>query len=574
MIGTVAASSTGTPSGTPAHTGALILGAVVGLLSVACLVTGVALPHPLLFVAGALLLAVAVAAVLLARTGRRAASAIIAVILAAAILATPALVRTGLTGSSVVWTAQVAEDEFSIIDGKIYTFSIDSSSSRSERIVRLLDPDDGTVTREWSAEALERPSITAEGGVVFATTAVSTTENSKVITMFDAEGHKVWQVPFDTGFDSDIHVTAASGGAVHVVACETADSGSDRQGCRLTTIDTSGRIVDERSIWFEWPLGNGESWSDLPGKLLPPATLVTNLEDGVDMYSPRRVGPIATLPLSTTTEDFGSRFTQNALITAERHEAGKCRLVARSFEDGAQAWETNVPCTPMTSMRLWSTADDSAPLYLGLEEIDTRTTALMVLDPASGGLTTIPEAGYTHSTVPAAAEDLVRDVTAGRFVVATAGGRVTVSEAVTVSETVEGGAPTGDGVAVEGGAAREFEVPGTADTPAFAGGAVLAIVSDTSPTSGTDAGEVSPAIRHNPYLVSRWFDRLGDESGRRSADRNPHFPQCLTVVDVASGRELSSTVFTSPITSVTVLPDGQTVAAAEDGTLRVVAAST
>lgn len=553
MIGTVANSSKDSLPRVPA----LVVITTFGLLGIAGLTFGVVLPHPLPYALGALFLAAAAATALLLGAGHRIASATVGIILAGALLTAPALVRMELTGSSVAWTAGVGADELSIIDGKIYTFTLKRGAGHSERTVRLLNPDDGTVKQEWSSEALERPSITAEGGVVFATTAVSTSENSKVFTMFGADGHRMWQAPFDTGFDSDIHVTAASGGAVHIVACETADTGSDRQGCRLTTIDDSGRIVDERGIWFERSLSNGQSWSDLPGKLLPSATLVTNFKDGVDMYSPKTVDPITTLPLDTTAEDFGSRLTQEALITAERSDDGKCQLVARSLENGTQTWDTNVPCTPMTSLHLWATTDDSAPLYLGLDELDQQKASLLTLDPASGTLTPVPEANYRHGqTFPTPAQDLVRDVTAGRFVIAGTGGHVSISEA---------GA---------GDTAVDFEVPGTVEAPASAAKDVLAIASDTGPTTHADAGEVSPAIRHNPYLVSRWFDHLGDASKQGSNDRSTHFPQCLTVIDATSGRELSSTVFASPITSVTVLPTGQTVAAAEDGTVRVIAAST
>lgn len=552
MIGTVANSSTNTLPRVPA----LVVGTVLGLLGIAGLTFGLLLPHPLPFVLGALSLAAAAATALLLGTGHRTASAIGGLILAGALLAAPTLVRMELTGSSVAWTAEVGADELSIINGKIYTFTLERSAGHSERTVRLLNPDDGTVEREWSAAALERPSITAEGGVVFATTAVSTSENSKVFTMFGADGHRMWQVPFDTDFDSDVYVTAASAGAVHIVACETADSGSDRQGCRLTTVDDSGEVIDERGIWFERNLSNDQSWSDLPGKLLPSATLVTNLKDEVDMYSPTTVGPIATMPLDTAAEDFGSRLTQEALITAERSSDGNCRLIARSLKDGAQTWDTKVPCTPMTSMHLWATTDDSAPLYLGLDQLDTQKASLLALDTASGTLTTVPESSYRHSRIfPTPAQDLVRDVTAGRFVIAGTGGHVSVSEAGAEDPAVD------------------FEVPGTVDVPAFAAADVLAIVSDTDPTTRADAGEVSPAIRHNPYLVSRWFDHLGDASKRGSNGRSTHFPQCLTVIDASSGRELTSTVFASPITSVTVLPTGQTVAAAEDGTVRVIAAS-
>lgn len=42
------------------------------------------------------------------------------------------------------------------------------------------------------------------------------------------------------------------------------------------------------------------------------------------------------------------------------------------------------------------------------------------------------------------------------------------------------------------------------------------------------------------------------------------------MIDATTGKERSSTLFTSPITYFTVLPGGQTFAATEDGKIRVV----
>ena len=477
-------------------TGAHILSAALGSLGVAGLTLGVFLPHPLLFVAGALLLPVAVMRVLTVRSRRRFTSATVSIALAAVLLAAPALVRAGLTGNSVAWTAKVDANDVEVIGGQIFTFSLENSAGPNQRTVRRLDPVDGSVMREWVAEAVERPSITADGGVVFTSTAVSTNKRSKIITMFDAQGPRSWQVPIETEFDSDIHVTAGSDGAAHVVVCTTSKSGSDRQGCRISTIDDSGIIVDERSIGFEWQLGDGEGWKDLPGGELPRATLVTDGKHGVDMYSPETIGPIANLPRGKVVEDYGSRLTHDSLVTAERLGEQECRAVSRSLDNGAQAWATAVPCTPKTKLRLWGTTDEDGPLYLEFDETGEQNASLEALDSVTGALTPIPEVAPRHS-----------------------------------------------------------DLFGMADTPAVAHGDVLAVVSDTG------SGEVTPAVAHNPYLLSRGFG---------TDDDRPDFPERITVVDATTGEELSSTVFTSTLTYLTVLPGGQTVAETADGTLSVI----
>lgn len=538
------AASTSTGAGTT--TGALIFGAALGLLGVVGLTFGVFLPHPFFFIAGALLLPAAVMTVLTVCSGRRPTSAIISIALAIVLLAAPALVRAGLTGNSVAWTATVDADDLEVINGQIFTFSFKNSAGPNQRTVRRLDPTDGSVMREWAAEAVERPSITADGGVVFTSTAVSTNEHTKIITMFDAQGNRSWQVPIETEFASDIYVTAGSGGAVHVVVCRTSKSGSDRQGCRISTIDDSGTIVDEHGIGFEWQLGDGESWLDLPGGELPRATLVTDGRHGVDMYSPETIGPIANLPRGKVVEDYGSRLTHDSLITAERLGDHKCRVVSRSLRNGAQAWATAVPCTSETSLLLWATTDEDGPLYLGLDEVGERSASLAALDPATGALTPIPEVAPRHSDLfGAAAQHLAREATAGRFALATDGGQITVRESATNA------------------APLEFQTLGTADTPAAADGDVLAIISDTG------SGEVSPAVAHNPYLLSRGFGTDDERPNAQSADR-PDFPERLTVVNATTGEELSSTIFTSTITYLTVLPGGQTVAETANGTVSVV----
>ncbi|RAF11053.1 hypothetical protein DN545_34155, partial [Burkholderia multivorans] len=92
----------------------------------------------------------------------------------------------------------------------------------------------------------------------------------------------------------------------------------------------------------------------------------------------------------------------------------------------------------------------------------------------------------------------------------------------------------------------------------------LAVISDTS------GGRQPWLTAHNPYLFSRWFDSLGEDAGSTSSESRPPGPQYLTVIDATTGKERSSTLFTSPITYFTVLPGGQTFAATEDGKIRVV----
>lgn len=119
---------------------ALVVITTFGLLGIAGLIFGVVLPHPPPYALGALFLAVAAASALLLGAGHRTASATVGIILAGALLTAPALVRMELTGSSVAWTAEVGADELSIIDGKIYTFTLERGAGHSERTVRLLIP--------------------------------------------------------------------------------------------------------------------------------------------------------------------------------------------------------------------------------------------------------------------------------------------------------------------------------------------------------------------------------------------------------------------------------------------------
>ncbi|WP_453985090.1 hypothetical protein [Brevibacterium casei] len=532
-------------------------GPAIAVLGVAALSIGVLLPNPFLFVPGSLAVGLGTGLVVYAITGRRAASAGTVFVLAVVLLAAPAVGKSTVTGSSVAWTAAVAGDDFTVVDGRIFTFAYSAREGRTQRSVRLLDPDDGSVVRSWSAEALQRPSITGDGGVVFTSAAVSTQASATTITMFDAAGRRLWATPVSVEVDADIVVTAAAGGAANVVTCPRTQSGSDRQGCRLLTIDATGAVVDDRGVGFEWDRRDGTSWSDLPGRALPQATLVTDGRTGIDMYSPAAVGPLTTIPFAETVEDFGSRFAGDALITAERRGDQGCRVVARSVVTGAQVWSADVACTPMTDMRLWATTDDGGPLYLRLDELDERTVSVLALDPSTGELTRIAEAAYrSRGPHPPGTDDLVREATAGRFVVTATGGRLT-STAVWGAGAARGGGSVG-------GSTVTVTVPGIVDLPAVAGGDVLAVISDTS------GGRQPWLTAHNPYLFSRWFDSLGEDAGSTSSESRPPGPQYLTVIDATTGKERSSTLFTSPITYFTVLPGGQTFAATEDGKIRVV----
>ncbi|RAG68684.1 hypothetical protein DN536_35090, partial [Burkholderia multivorans] len=174
-----------------------------------------------------------------------------------------------------------------------------------------------------------------------------------------------------------------------------------------------------------------------------------------------------------TVEDFGSRFAGDALITAERRGDQGCRVVARSVVTGAQVWSADVACTPMTDMRLWATTDDGGPLYLRLDELDERTVSVLALDPSTGELTRIAEAAYrSRGPHPPGTDDLVREATAGRFVVTATGGRLT-STAVWGAGAARGGGSVG-------GSTVTVTVPGIVDLPAGAGGDVLAGISVTS----------------------------------------------------------------------------------------------
>lgn len=543
---------------------------VIGALTVGL---GLGLPQPAIFAPGALILGLGVLLVVRARTGLRAASAVVGLIVAASVLAVPAVARAAAAGSSVTWTAADTAEDFAVLDGDVFTFTAEDRGDRTVHTVRLLDPVSGSTERSWSAEAVERPSITADGDVVFVSRAVSATESAAVVSLHSGDGGKKWKAPVSSAVDADIRVTAASAGAVDVVACPRTEAGSDREGCRLTTIDSTGSVVDERGVGFEWQLDEDTSWDDLPGRILPPATLVTDGRTGIEMHVPGEPGPGATIPFAATMEDFGSRFADDALITAERRGDQGCRVVARSVRSGEEDWSTDVACTPMTDMRLWSAGDAAGPLYLSLDEKDERTASLHTLDPESGTLTRVPEAALPAASAPSGASgpsaaggasDTFRDATAGRFVLAGDGGRVRVSD-------------TEDGTDPES-SRLEVKVPSDVTLPASAGGNVLAIVSDAggsdegssgadAVTSDTDEGALPPFLAHNPYLLSRWFGTPGGDAATDSAAGAPQF---LTVVDATTGRELSSTVFTSPITGFTVAASGQTIVTTKDGTVHSV----
>lgn len=541
---------------------------VIGVLAVGL---GLGLPHPAIFAPGALVLGLGVLLVVRARTGLRAASAVVGLIVAASVLAVPAVARAAAAGSSVTWTAADTAEDLAVLDGDVFTFTAEDRGDRTVHTVRLLDPVSGSTERSWSAEAVERPSITADGDVVFVSRAVSATESAAVVSLHSGDGGTKWEAPVSSAVDADIRITAASAGAVDVVACPRTEAGSDREGCRLTTIDSTGSVVDERGVGFEWQLDEGTSWDDLPGRILPPATLVTDGRTGIEMHVPGEPGPGAMIPFAATMEDFGSRFADDALITAERRGDQGCRVVARSLRSGEEDWSTDVACTPMTDMRLWSAGDAAGPLYLSLDEQDQRTASLHTLDSESGTLTRVPEAALPAASAPTngGASDTFRDATAGRFVLSGDGGRVRVSDAE------DGTDPASSRL--------EVEVPGEARLPAAAGGNVLAIVSDAggsdeggSGANSSDAGAVTsdtvegalpPFLAHNPYLLSRWFGTPGGDAAKSSAAGAPQF---LTVVDATTGRELSSTVFTSPITGFTVAAAGQTIVTTEEGTVHSV----
>lgn len=560
---------------------------VVGTLAVGL---GLGLPQPAIFAPGAFVLGLGVLLVVRARTGLRAASAVVGLIVAASVVTVPAVARAAAAGSSVTWTAADTAEDLAVLDGDVYTFTAEDRGDRTVHTVRLLDPVSGSTERSWSAEAVERPSITTDGDVVFVSRAVSATESAAVVSLHSGDGGTKWEAPVSSAVDADIRVTAASAGAVDVVACPRTEAGSDREGCRLTTIDGTGSVVDERGVGFEWQSDEATSWDDLPGRMLPPATLVTDGRTGIQMHLPGEPGPGATIPFAATMEDFGSRFADDALITAERRGDQGCRVVARSVRSGEEDWSTDVACTPMTDMRLWSAGDAAGPLYLSLDEKDERTASLHTLDPESGTLTWVPEAVLPAASAPSGASappgpsglsapsspsaaggasDTFRDATAGRFVLSGDGGRVRVSD-------------TEDGTDPES-SRLEVEVPGEVRLPAAAGGNVLAIVSDAGAsneggsgadssdagavTSDTDEGALPPFLAHNPYMLSRWFGTPGEDAATSSTAGAPQF---LTVVDATTGRELSSTVFTSPITGFTVAASGQTIVTTEDGTVHSV----
>ncbi|WP_231444309.1 hypothetical protein [Brevibacterium zhoupengii] len=530
----------------------LIFGVFIGALGVAGLVTGVIFPNPFLFVAGAILLAGAVMLILRLSTRLRTASALIALAVATILIATPALVRAGLTASSVAWTAEVSTEDSAVIDGQIYKFSLDQSDGESRRTIRRLNADDGSVEQTWNTDARSRPSVTADGGIVFASTTPATHGDWLTITMLDSQGDRLWQTTISSGPDSEPHITAASGGSAHVVTCEEPEeetgSTDDRKSCRINTIDDSGEVIDERRVDGEQHLTNNKIWTELPGAGLLRVTLVADGLGGTDMYSPTSIGPIAELPIKKGTDQHTSQLTRDLLVTAEQLSDRRCRVVSTSLDDGDQAWSIAVPCTSDTWMLLWENIEGAGPIYLGIDESGEAST-LQALDPTTGELTPFPDAAPRHSDLfDSGARSLVEEATAGRFVLATRDGHVTVRDSTSDSPPVE------------------FEVPGSINAPAAANGDVLSVVSRTGRSTSY------PAVVHNPYLVSRLpgADRSETLSSIAPDANDPIYPQLVTVVDASTGEERSSTVFTSRIADLTVLPEGQTVVWTDDGTLTVI----
>lgn len=530
----------------------LIFGIFLGALGVAGLVTGVIFPNPFLFVAGAILLAGAVMLVLRLSTRLRTASALIALALATVLIATPALVRAGLTASSVAWTAEVSAEDSAVIDGQIYTFSHDQSDGESRRTVRRLNTDDGSVEQTWNTDARSRPSVTADGGIVFASTTPATQGDWLTITMLDPQGDKLWQTTIDSGPDSVPHITAAWDGSAHVVTCKEPGkwpgSTDDRKSCRINTINDSGEVVDERRVDNEQQLTNNKTWTELPGQGLPRVTLVADGHDGTDMYSPTSIGPVAELPLNKGTDQHTSQLTHDLLVTAEQLSDQRCRVVSTSLDDGDQAWSTALPCTSDTWMLLWEPDGGDGPIYLAIDDTGEAGT-LQAIEPTTGELTPLPDVAPRHSDLfDSGARSLVEEATAGRFVLTPRDGHVTARDSTSDSPPIE------------------FEVPGSVNAPAAANGDVLSVVSRTG--SGTSY----PAVVHNPYLVSRLpgADRFESLSAIAPDANDPIYPQVVTVVDATTGEERSSTVFTSRIADLTVLPEGQTVVQTDDETLTVI----
>ncbi|RAE71195.1 hypothetical protein DN540_32460, partial [Burkholderia multivorans] len=104
----------------------------ITILGIAALSIGVLLPNPFLFVPGSLAVGLGTGLVVHAITGRRAASAGTVFAPAGGLLAAPAVGKSTVTGSSFAWAGAVAGDDFTVVDGRIFTFAYSARDGRTQ----------------------------------------------------------------------------------------------------------------------------------------------------------------------------------------------------------------------------------------------------------------------------------------------------------------------------------------------------------------------------------------------------------------------------------------------------------
>lgn len=325
----------------------------------------------------------------------RVAAGVVVLVLLATALAW--LGRYRVTHDGRAWQLELddAKDR-TVVSGEIYRFTW-RSARPSGWTVALLDSADGSVRHEWAHPSLARPSVTADGGMVFAdrTVTPASTQVVTALSLYSRDDQQVWRTRIEHSTEEVLYVTAAAQDAVDVVICanhgevpipETTMLDEETAGsCRLVTIDETGRAHEPRRVYASTsgsPDGLVPStarWDALAGRGLPLATLVMPDLTSIEVHSPASGEPMASIPHTVSDHTSDGVLTPYRLLTVDAVEAG-CVLRGYDLRPGGTEWTTPIDCGRGTILGLALTTDPAGTAYLGAVDAVSGRLRLFAVD--------------------------------------------------------------------------------------------------------------------------------------------------------------------------------------------------